>query len=531
MSLNSSALRANDASSALERGQQRVRRLVERGEVHGAREDVVGRLAHVHVVVGVRALAGEVRDAPRWRSCSTTCPSRSGRRRSGTGRRARRRRPRRPPAAMRSATSRVEQPELGVHARRGALDPPEPAHDRDRHALARDREVLDRLRGLAAPQLLRSSPSLSPPVHRCSRAWTRMLPAIDIDHGCLLTRRDLLRAGALAARRARARPRRSGARRRRRRRRRRPAPGPYGPLGAADANGLCCPPGFTSRVIARGGELVAGHGLPLARLPRRPGRRTRPPDGGWILVDELRGAAAGGGASPIRFDRDGTITDARTGSSPGRRSNCAGGPTPWGTWMSCEEHDERPRVGVRPDGATPGGARARRWARSSTRRSRVDPSASGSTSPRTRPTAASTASRRRLSGPDAGLLEVAVVAADGGVTWAPVPSPYAAPPHPTRKQVPAMTRFKRGEGICFDSGVVYVATTSDSKSTPTTASRRDHGHLRRRGAHRPAADQPGQHRRLRRLGRPLRLRGRRRRRPARPLPDHARGRGRRGSSS
>ena len=46
----------------LQRGQQPVRRLVERGEVDGAREHVVGGLAHVHVVVRVRALAGQRRD-------------------------------------------------------------------------------------------------------------------------------------------------------------------------------------------------------------------------------------------------------------------------------------------------------------------------------------------------------------------------------------------------------------------------------------------------------------------------------------
>ena len=62
MSLNSSALAANDLLEPLERGQQRVGRLVERGEVHGAREHVVGGLPHVHVVVRVRAVAGERRD-------------------------------------------------------------------------------------------------------------------------------------------------------------------------------------------------------------------------------------------------------------------------------------------------------------------------------------------------------------------------------------------------------------------------------------------------------------------------------------
>ena len=44
-----------------ERGQEIVRELPERSQVHGRREDVVRRLAHVHVVVRVNALAGDRR--------------------------------------------------------------------------------------------------------------------------------------------------------------------------------------------------------------------------------------------------------------------------------------------------------------------------------------------------------------------------------------------------------------------------------------------------------------------------------------
>ena len=32
-----------------------------------------------------------------------------------------------------------------------------------------------------------------------------------------------------------------------------------------------------------------------------------------------------------------------------------------------------------------------------------------------------------------------------------------------RRQVPGSTEFKRGEGIWFDSGTLYVATTADSR--------------------------------------------------------------------
>jgi hypothetical protein len=47
-----------------------------------------------------------------------------------------------------------QQPELTVDGGSGALDAGQPVHHRHRHRLARDREVLDGLGGLATPQLL-----------------------------------------------------------------------------------------------------------------------------------------------------------------------------------------------------------------------------------------------------------------------------------------------------------------------------------------------------------------------------------------
>ena len=55
-------LRAQRLLELLERRQQGVGRRVERREVHGGGEHVVGRLPHVHVIVGMGAIAGERRD-------------------------------------------------------------------------------------------------------------------------------------------------------------------------------------------------------------------------------------------------------------------------------------------------------------------------------------------------------------------------------------------------------------------------------------------------------------------------------------
>lgn len=59
-----------------------------------------------------------------------------------------------------------------------------------------------------------------------------------------------------------------------------------------------------------------------------------------------------------------------------------------------------------------------------------------------------------------GLLEVACDAGGGKVRWKPVPDPTGGSA-PTRQQVQGMIKFQRGEGIWFDSGLVYLATTSD----------------------------------------------------------------------
>jgi secreted PhoX family phosphatase len=52
------------------------------------------------------------------------------------------------------------------------------------------------------------------------------------------------------------------------------------------------------------------------------------------------GAVAAGGCTVITTDRAGRNLGEVVGIS-GTVSNCAGGPTPWGTWLTCEETDDR----------------------------------------------------------------------------------------------------------------------------------------------------------------------------------------------
>ena len=87
--------------------------------------------------------------------------------------------------------------------------------------------------------------------------------------------------------------------------------GPYGPLlDEPDANGLLLPEGFTSRVIAVSGQVVEGTDYTWPRFPD--GAAIFPAEGdGWLYAVNHEDIVPGeGGVSVVRFDADGSITDA-----------------------------------------------------------------------------------------------------------------------------------------------------------------------------------------------------------------------------
>jgi secreted PhoX family phosphatase len=241
-----------------------------------------------------------------------------------------------------------------------------------------------------------------------------------------------------------------------------PGPGPYGPYEiGGDANGVAAPKGFTSRVVARAGTVVPPSSYTWH--PFADGGATFPTkDGGWVYVSNSEVLEAPlGGVGALRFAADGTIVDAYSVLS-GTSSNCAGGPTPWGTWLSCEE-DVLGRVWecdpMRPGQGRPLPALGRFRHEAAA----VDPKTKTLYM-----TEDSNIGRFYRFVPDrypsleSGTLQVARLDVDGAVDWLDVPDPSATPV-PTSLQVPESTVFDGGEGIWRDGRYVYFSTKGDDR--------------------------------------------------------------------
>ncbi|KNE84101.1 MULTISPECIES: alkaline phosphatase PhoX [Streptomyces] len=239
-----------------------------------------------------------------------------------------------------------------------------------------------------------------------------------------------------------------------------PGSGPYGALRAADANGIRLPAGFSSRVIARSGRKVSGTSYTWHNAPD--GGACYADGSGWIYVSNSE-INPSGGAGAVRFSSSGSITGAYRILS-GTRQNCAGGKTPWNTWLSCEEVDRGYVYETDPWGVKPA-VRRDAMGRFKHEAAAADPvrkvvylteDVSDSCFYRFRPTTWGDLS--------SGTLEVLRMGpgTSGPVTWATVPDPSGASAA-TRNQVSGTKRFNGGEGCHYADGTCWFTTKGDNR--------------------------------------------------------------------
>ena len=238
-----------------------------------------------------------------------------------------------------------------------------------------------------------------------------------------------------------------------------------GVLRDPDENGVMLPEGFKSRIVARSGQAPIDDSAYVWHPAPDGGACFETKDGGWIYVSNSEVGSHGGGAGALRFNEAGEKIDAYS-ILQNTTQNCAGGSTPWGTWLSCEETDRGQIFECDPFGES---AAKVRPALGVFKHEAVAVDLTGGALYLTEDLPDGGlyrfVSEKGLPDLTAGKLEIASLVERSGssyLSWYEIPDPLADK-SPTRDQVGSRASFNGGEGIVCHEGQVFFTTKGDNR--------------------------------------------------------------------
>ena len=101
----------------------------------------------------------------------------------------------------------------------------------------------------------------------------------------------------------------------------------FGEAGSAMSDGRATPPAHDAMAAFAAGDRI--------RLVRN--HEVREPGTAFGPLERAYDPVAGGGTVTLEFDPANPLEVVSFASLSGTSTNCAGGPTPWGSWLTCEE--------------------------------------------------------------------------------------------------------------------------------------------------------------------------------------------------